>query len=86
MSGAQKESTHFSVEADLRHRVEAARVSLRHAMEEVHRLRMELPDGAKQMLHLKKAAQAHRNAIDVYRAALKELDGFIRWGETSKDL
>jgi hypothetical protein len=53
MGEAQKESANSSVEADLRHRVEAARVRLRHALEEVHRLRMELPDGAKQMLQLK---------------------------------
>jgi hypothetical protein len=47
-------------------------------MEEFHRLRTESPEGAEPTVWLKEAAQAHRNAIDAYRLALKQFNDFMR--------
>jgi len=79
--GERKERPHFSVEsveAELLRRVGVAWASLRHAMEEFHGLRTESPEGAEPTVRLKEAAQAHRNAIDAYRLALKQFNDFMR--------
>ncbi len=47
-------------------------------MEEFHGLRTESPEGAEPTVRLKEAAQAHRNAIDAYRLALKQFNDFMR--------
>ena len=67
------------IEAKLRRRLEEAQAKHKQTVEELHRLH-DRPDRT-----LPEAKQAHRNAIDAYRAALKQLNDFIRGGTRVND-
>jgi hypothetical protein len=66
------------IEAKLRRRLEVARAKHKLAVEELHQLRAEPRDLPDRALRITVAMQAHREAIDAYRAALKHLNAFIR--------
>jgi len=62
------------IEAKLRRRLEVAQAKHKQTVEELHRLH-DRPDRT-----LPETKQAHRNAIDAYRAALTQLNDFILHG------